>query len=235
MDDDPRQLIARLAVAVMVADGRITPSEYDALERLDALGLGPLSGLAEDEIRTASHHPIDLRATCEGLARATPQAAAVILSVLAEIAACDRSVARAELDTLRTVAGLLGLNMAEAAHILGTAMSEYGATLGADAERGTAAKAAGPERVTVIRHLEEATEQAAGVDAAELQHAYRVLGVDAAATRALLDAAYLGLVDRYNPAKVAGLGAEFAALAVRRLAEVTAAFETVLDARLGAG
>ena len=44
---NPRRLIARLAVAVMVADGRITPSEHEAVRRLDQLGLGPLSQLAE--------------------------------------------------------------------------------------------------------------------------------------------------------------------------------------------
>jgi uncharacterized tellurite resistance protein B-like protein len=235
MDADPRRLIARLAVAVMVADGRITPSEYDALERLDGLGLGPLSDLAEDEIRMATRQPIDLRAACEGLAQATPQAAAVILSVLAEIAASDGSVSSAEVNTLHTVATLLGLNAAETAHILSAAMTEYEATMAADstAPSGGAAKQT-RERVVVVRQTDE-PPVAAGVDQSELQRACCVLGIDAGASRAHLDATYLALVERYNPAKVADLGAEFAALAVRRLAEVTAAFETVLDARLEAG
>ena len=223
MDTDPRRLIARLAVAVMVADGRITPSEYDALERLDALGLGPLSNLAEDEIRAATRHPIDLRATCEGLARATPQAAAVILSVLAEIAASDSSVSPAELDTQRSVATLLGLETSETVHILSAAMTEYGATLAVDSAAPSSA-ASNPEYV-------EERAVTPTVHQAELERAYRVLGIDAAASRAGVDAAYLELVERYNPSKVADLGAEFAALAVRRLAEATSAFETVLGAR----
>jgi len=64
---DRRRLIARLAVAIMVADGRITASERDALERFDRLGLGPLAALAEDEIRRAMQHPIDVRGTCASL------------------------------------------------------------------------------------------------------------------------------------------------------------------------
>jgi uncharacterized tellurite resistance protein B-like protein len=237
MDADPRRLIARLAVAVMVADGQITPSEYEALERLDGLGLGPLSDLAEDEIRNASRQPIDVRATCEGLAQATPEAAAVIMSVLAEIAASDRLVSRAELETLHTVARLLGLNATDAAHILSAAMSEYGASLGGDESvRSGGPSPSQPERVGVIRHRDgEAAAAAPATEQAALQHAYRVLGIDAATSRAHVDAAYLGLVERYNPVKVASLGAEFAALAVRKLVEATAAFETVLEARLETG
>jgi uncharacterized tellurite resistance protein B-like protein len=237
MDADPRRLIARLAVAVMVADGQITPSEYEALERLDGLGLGPLSDLAEDEIRNATRQPIDLRATCEGLAQATPEAAAVIMSVLAEIAASDRSVSRAELETLHTVAQLLGLNATDAAHILSAAMGEYGATLGDDdGVRPAGLPPSRPERVAVSRNKEgEAAAAAPATERAELQHAFRVLGIDAVTSRADLDAAYLSLVERYNPVKVAGLGAEFAALAVRKLVEATAAFEAVLEARLETG
>ncbi|HVO26600.1 MAG TPA: TerB family tellurite resistance protein [Candidatus Margulisiibacteriota bacterium] len=238
MDADPRRLIARLAVAVMVADGQITPSEYAALEHLEELGLGPMSDLAEDEIRGATHQPIDLRATCEGLAQATPEAAAVIMSVLAEIAASDRSVSRAELETLHTVAGLLGLNATEAAHILANAIDEYGATLSTeDGTHSDGPGPSGPVRVTVIRRRDAEMPAPGAPPSAppELQQAYRVLGIDATASRSHLDAAYLGLVERYNPVKVAGLGAEFAALAVRKLVEATAAFETVLNAQLGTG
>ena len=235
MDDDPRRLIARLAVAVMVADGQITPAEYGALERLDALGLGPLSDLAEDEIRSAVREPIDLCATCEGLAQATPEAAAVILSVLAEIAASDRSVSAAELYTLRTVAGLLGLDTSEATHILSAAMGEYGATLSADALESSAAQSPRAERVTVVRRRGGEARETPPAEDGEVQRACQILGIDTAASRAHVDAAYLSLVERYNPAKVAGLGAEFAALAVRRLGEATAAFEAVLAVRFGTG
>jgi DnaJ-domain-containing protein 1 len=64
----------------------------------------------------------------------------------------------------------------------------------------------------------------------DIERAYRVLGIDAGASRARLEAAYLQLVERYNPAKVEDLGTEFTSLAVRKLAEVTAAFETVREA-----
>ena len=238
MDADPRRLIARLAVAVMVADGQITPAEYEALAGLDALGLGPMSDLAADEIRNATHDPIDLRATCGGLAQATPEGAAVIMSVLAEIAASDRSVSRPELETLHTIAGLLGLNPAETAQMLAAAMNEYGATLSTeDGVSSGGLTQSRPEPVTVIRMSDGEAPAAdpAATGSAELQHAYRVLGIDAAASRSHLDAAYLGLVERYNPVKVAGLGAEFAALAVRKLVEATAAFETVLAAQPGTG
>jgi len=236
-NDDPRRLIARLAVAVMVSDGRITPSEVDALGRLDELGLGPLSDLAEEEIRGAVSRPIDLRATCDGLARATPQAAAVILSVLAEIAASDRAVSPAELATLRSVADLLGLGAADTAHIVSAAMAEYGASLD---EEPAAPSEVQPrpmrrETVPVAHQPDEGVDCTPTAQQAELQRAYSVLGIDAATTRARLDAAYLALVERYDPAKVADLGADFVALAVRKLAEVTAAFETAVDARFATG
>jgi len=237
MTDDPRRLIARLAVAVMVADGRITTPEFDALGRLDELGLGPLSDLAKEEIRSAVTRPIDLRATCDGLARATPEAAAVILSVLAEIAASDGAVSPAELDTLRSVAAALGLNAAETAHIVTAAMAEYGATLGTEtaAPSETQPGSMRREPVSVTRDPDEDAAPPPGAQHAELQRAYSVLGIDAATSRARLDAAYLALVERYDPAKVADLGADFVALAVRKLAEVTAAFETAVDARFATG
>jgi DnaJ-domain-containing protein 1 len=52
-----------------------------------------------------------------------------------------------------------------------------------------------------------------------------VLGVETGASRERLEAAYLGLVERYDPAKVIPLGADFVVLAVSKLAEITAAFE----------
>ena len=114
-------------------------------------------------------------------------------------------------------------------------MTEYGATLADGAKEPGAASGLGRERVTVIRQKDPEPTAVPAVELAALQNAYRVLGIDADASRAHLDAAYLGLVERYNPANVALLGAEFAALAVRKLAAVTAAFETVLNAKLGAG
>ena len=44
------RLIARLGVAIIAADGRITTAELAALARLDRLGLGPLGEVAREEI-----------------------------------------------------------------------------------------------------------------------------------------------------------------------------------------
>ena len=60
--------------------------------------------------------------------------------------------------------------------------------------------------------------------------ALRALDLGAAANRAEIDAAYLRLVERYDPAKVAPLGADFAALAVRKLAALTELYEVARDA-----
>jgi uncharacterized membrane protein YebE (DUF533 family) len=80
MEQDPRRLIARLAVAVMTADGRITAAEREALAHLDDLGLGPISGFAEAEIERAMQGPLDIETACSALAGAGPEAAAVILA-----------------------------------------------------------------------------------------------------------------------------------------------------------
>jgi hypothetical protein len=64
MEIDPRRLIAQLAVAVIAADGRIVADEVTALARPDNLGLGRLSELVEEEMRSAVQRPIDVRAAC---------------------------------------------------------------------------------------------------------------------------------------------------------------------------
>lgn len=63
---------------------------------------------------------------------------------------------------------------------------------------------------------------------AAAEEAYRVLGLQPGASWASLNAAYLRQVNRYNPNRVAPLGPEIEALAVRKLAEATAAFNTLL-------
>lgn len=233
MTHDPRRLIARLAVAVMVADGRITCAEHDALERLDELGLGPLSDLAEEEIQRAVDQPIDLGETCAGLANASPEAATVIVALLAEIAASDRSLSPEELDVVSTVATLLGLGPDESLRILSAAAAEYGVRLPPETEPRAPVHGARRERVTVIHDRDDDGPGVQPVGADALARAYSLLGIDTAAGRGGIDAAYLELIERYNPAKVVGLGMEFVALAVHKLAEVTAAFETVRDAQRG--
>ena len=106
---DPRRMIVRLAVAMMAADGRITPSELSTAEELDRLGLGPLSALAQEEIDRAVQQPIDLADTCRGLAKLSPEGGRIILSILADIAAADGAVTSREREMLSEIAGLLML------------------------------------------------------------------------------------------------------------------------------
>jgi hypothetical protein len=56
-----------------------------------------------------------------------------------------------------------------------------------------------------------------------------LLGIGQCVDRRTLDAAYLALVERYDPGKVIPFGPEFVALAVRRLSDITAAYETMLE------
>lgn len=123
MDTDIRQLIARVAVAMMAADGRIEACELDALQRLDALGLGPLSCLALDEIDRATYAPIDLDATCDALAVVGPDAAAFLVSALAGVAVSDRRLSAREGEVFNAVAAHLGLGGVEAACILESAIA----------------------------------------------------------------------------------------------------------------
>ena len=118
MEIDPPRLVAQLAAAVILADGRVTSGELDELGLLDMLGLGTLSGLAEEEMRSAVHRPIDLRAACRLLREQLPDAAPTILGALAAVAASDRDLSEAELELLAEIASELGLAPAEADRIL---------------------------------------------------------------------------------------------------------------------
>jgi DnaJ-domain-containing protein 1 len=219
---DPRRLIARLAAAVMIADGRITPNECDAAMQLDDLGLGPLSQFVEEEVERAMSCPIDVAVTCAGLADANPQAAAVILTALAQVAACDRTLSPPEIEVLTTMAEHLGLSVEDAVHIMESVLRPS-ATTWDEEKSGETVK---------IRTASPSGPGQSGSSSCDpsLENAYRLLGVAPGASRALIESAYLGLVERYNPAKVIDLGPEFAALAVRRLSEVTSAFQVALAA-----
>ena len=221
MERDPRRLIARLAVAVMTADGRITPSERAALEKLDELGIGSVSQFADDEIHRALAEPIDLPATCDGLVRAGPDAGAVILAALADIATSDQSLAPAEIDMFDTIASLLCVDRSDARAILVAA-----------AEANDAVLARGRNDELQELHAFRPTSVAPSSGdtcrvSPDIVHAYHLLGLDVDADRGRIDAAYLSLIERYSPLKVAALGSEFAALAVRKLAAITEAFEVV--------
>ncbi len=231
MEAEPRRSIAQLAVAVMTADGRITPSEKEASRRLDALGLGPLSALVDEEILRAMREPIDVPAACAALA-GVPQAAPMIVAALADLAVCDRELAASEIEILALVATKLGLTTAQAAETIKSAV--WNAGLRPTRAASTDGRDPGVTRVAEIqrdgsKQSGERSARLAGPSDVELAQAYRVLGLEPGATTPRLDRAYLTLVDRYNPAKVVDLGADFVALAVRRLAEATAAFEAIRD------
>ena len=209
-------LIARLGVAIIAADGRITTAELAALARLDRLGLGPLDEVAREEIERAIQQPIDVRATCAALPPLGEKAAALLLTVIAELAASDRMLAPRERDVFNAVASHLGVAPATAAQILEAAMAPPPTTAGApEPPRTTGAAEARPDP--------------------ELQRAFRLLGLEPGADRSRLDSTYLDFVKSYDPARVGDLGPEFAALAVRRLAAITDAYEIALASLEAAG
>ena len=227
----------RLAVAVMTADGRISAEECEAIQRFDDLGLGPLCDVAEEEIERAAEGPVDIRATCAGLAAAGPRAASVILAALADVAASDRKISPNELEVLDEVASLLGLSRAEARDVVNLAAEAHHAVAVASPARDGESAAA---RRTAPGGAPDVVDEGKARDAAPLEklepdfeNACRLLrvGPDVGAER--LETAYLEMVDRYNPAKVVDLGGDFAVMAVRKLVDVTMAFEMIRARRQG--
>jgi tellurite resistance protein len=212
MQTDLRQLIVRLAVAVMAADSRIRGSELQALERLDGLGLGPIAYLAEEELERALARPVDIRETCEAIATRSPLARGVVLVALAGIAASDGEVSTEERAVLGTIAAYLGVESEEAIHVIGSATLS-----GHRAEAGTRIEPQAPKPDTPPRI-------GPGLD-----QACRVLRVSPNASRAEIDAAYIRLVRRFDPAAMIPDGTDFVALAIRKLAEFTAAFDALCE------
>jgi uncharacterized tellurite resistance protein B-like protein len=118
---DPCRSIARLAVAILKADGMVTAAEVDSLRRLDDLGAGSLSDLAREELALsgdASGPKIDLADACEALLGASAQGAAMLLEVLAEIAASDRRITLPTLAAIDEIARRLFVPPEIAAHVL---------------------------------------------------------------------------------------------------------------------
>lgn len=204
--NDLRRLIARLALAVMAADGRVTRAELDALSRFDALGLGPLEDVAREEIERALQKPIDVAETCIALPPLTHQAADLLLGALADLAASDGLLSPREREMFHLVAGHLGLDAAAAARVLERALAARKPIASAPAAGD------GDERRVEVRR------------------ALAVLGLEPGAVLGRIDEAFLECVQRYDPAKVGELGPEFAALAVRRLAAITDAYEVAIAA-----
>jgi hypothetical protein len=193
-----RRAIAQLVTAMIVADRRVTTGEVDVATRLDRIGLGPLGTIVREDLRRATTMPIDIDGACSRLAGAGATLIGTVLSVLAEVAASDGAIDADESRVFDAVAHRLGTRMRDVRDWI-----EDGA--GAAAE----AVAAG----TAERWDDPAL-------------ALRALGLPESASRADIDAAFVRLVEQYDPAKIAPLGAEFVALAIRKLAVLRDQYET---------
>jgi DnaJ-domain-containing protein 1 len=222
LDNDPRRMMVRLAVAMMAADGRVTPNEIASLERLEERGLGPLRMLVGSEIERAVRAPIDLHETCSILAAANPGAGAVAFAAVADIAAAD-GLDVSESRLLDQIAPLLGLTREVAAEILRATAQPVDAAPAAVMREAAPPASDAPPKPSATRLGDRAASSSA--------RACEQLGVAPDATPAAIDEAYRRLVARYDPARVLDLGPEFAVLAVRRLTAATAAYEL---ARAGA-
>ena len=203
-----RHAIARLLAAMMVADRRLTTAEIDAARRLDYIGLGPLSPLVDEELQRATRMPIDIGDACAALSGTGPALIGTVLAALARVAASDGSVDDLERGTFGAIATRLGARMVDIRDYL----EEH------EPRSGTGTIAAAP---AVARRA------AVPDDAA---NALRALGLGATANSAEVDAAYLRRVEQYDPMKVAPLGPDFVALAVRKLAALTELYATARDA-----
>jgi DnaJ-domain-containing protein 1 len=223
---DVRELMAQLAAAVMVADGRVTEPELCALDRLDDMGLGPLSSAVDRQIDLATRMPLDARRAASGLARLAPRAGEIVFSALAGLAASDGDLSPRELEVLGVVAAGFGLDVPEATALIRSAVASLGRAPVRRVEEvaGTAAEFDRTERGAATGLADEGAISTARVPASEIDRARNVFGLDSGASAADLDAAYAAMVRRYDPATVLELGPEFAVLAVQRLAKVTAAY-----------
>jgi uncharacterized tellurite resistance protein B-like protein len=234
-EDGPRELIARLAAAVMVADGRVTQSEIAAVDHLRKLGLGPLGPAVENEMQRAAHGAIDAAATAAELAEIVPRAGDVIVAALADIAAADGELSPGELEVLSTVCAVLGVDDLEAAHIVRSAASAYGAAVAnehpRDTEHPIRSRAPGDGAPMQPPHVPDEPASISGVPRPDAPLA--ALGLSAAASADELDAAYAGLVRRFNPAAVIELGPEFAVLAVQKLHAITGTYLAARRAMTG--
>lgn len=142
---DPRSIVARLAVAVMASDGRITTTEMEVVSHLDSLGLGDLSDPVRAELQRAMHEPIDPVAVCSELTPLSREAAATIVAALAEIALADRVLSRRESQVLFLIARALGLDDSETEHLVRGSLVAHGAVLRPDADQPASAATQPPQ------------------------------------------------------------------------------------------
>ncbi|MBY0279489.1 TerB family tellurite resistance protein, partial [Candidatus Binatia bacterium] len=132
--NDPQAIIARLAVAVMAADGRITTTEMEALSHLEGLGLGDLTEPVREQLQIAMREPIDPVEVSAELTPLSREAAATIVAALAEIALADRILSRRESQMLFVIARALGLDDASTEHLIRGSLVAHRAEVRTDAD-----------------------------------------------------------------------------------------------------
>jgi uncharacterized tellurite resistance protein B-like protein len=226
MSQDPRRSIARLAAAVLVADGRITSTEIASLPSLVRLGLGALEEPIREALARARQVPIDVGTVCDELGRAYPEACVPVLAALAEIAVSDGELVESEAALLATIAERLGVDAALARQIVRRAVEVAGVVdIGTRGAAPAAAPAANVEPAAP-RTRETASAPRASRDPG-LGTAYTILGLDPGAPPDAVERAYRAAIERYQPARVVELGLDFAVLAVRHLAATPAAFSAL--------
>jgi len=124
MEQDVRRVIAELAMAVLTANGRISAAVWRALERLDALGFGPISSLCKAELPRSGDPLKEWERICTKLAFLDVRDRAAIVGALAEIAASDDHVCGREIERVNRVACLLGLPIQYAVSSLNSAVTK---------------------------------------------------------------------------------------------------------------
>lgn len=206
-----RGAIARLVTAMMIADRRLSTNELDEATRLDGIGLGPLSPLVRDELQRATRMPIEIDEACASLSGTGPALIGTVLSVLAGVAASDGTIDADEVRLFAAIASRLGAGMRDIHDYLPSD----------DAPREVESTTSAMPDVSRAAPDDEGTK------------ALHALGLGETATRAQIDAAYLGAVERYDPAKVVPLGPEFVLLAVQKLAALSELYEIARDAARG--
>jgi hypothetical protein len=178
----------------------ITADHRIASPELERLDRIGLGPLVRAEIERAGRDHVDVATTCAALPPLGEDAATLVLTALADLVTSDRVVALRERDVFRTIAGHLGIRPAGATRILEAAISPNGG-----------------------REFVPPPARFGG------HPAFRLLGLEPGASRSRIETTYLELVQRYDPLRMAEeLGPDLVALAVRRLAVITDAYETAL-------
>ena len=193
---DLHDAVARVIVPVMIADGRITPDELDVVSRLDLAGLGPLSYRVKGILEGVTGAPLDVAGACRTIRAGGRTVVGAVLSMLARVLGADGVQSPLGLDRFLAIAQELGVDVSKARRYLRPVRHEPLAM--------PPARRTPPEAVVV---------------------ALRQLGLPVDATLAEVDAAYLQLVDRYDPGRLAPMGADFVRLAVLELAALTESYE----------